>query len=263
MLKFCLIAAALCFSSFSYSQNKWLLVTEPFPPYLADELPQDGWLAELIKEALASQSITIDIEFTPWTRAIKLLESNKRTAIIGIYYSVQRAQQFYFSRPVAKAYTGLFKRKNDQYIHYDGSIESLLPYSISKGSDYLVSEAFANNTSLAITETENLVSSLRVLQLGRVDLVAGTKAVGEYWLQNHPELQTLTDIEIEYIKPHLANHYLHLTFSKSAITSALQLLQFEKGIETIIDNGVAATVMKKHGFTSSEITSYLAFLKRR
>lgn len=259
MLKLSLTLICLLYASHTYSKDKWLLVTEPFPPYFTEQLPQQGWLADLVVTALASQDIEATIEFTTWARALRLLEKNKRTALLGAYYSAEREKIFHYSRPLANSFTGLFKRKSSK-INYDGSLTSLLPYSISKGSNYIVSEDFSSEHNLAITTTNDLISSLHVLQLGRVDLVAGTKEVGEYWLNNHPQLQA--GQPIVYISPHLASHYLYIIFSKSAAQSKQQLIQLENAFNTIINNGEASQVLLRHGFSEEKTEQYLEFLKR-
>ncbi|WP_304184088.1 substrate-binding periplasmic protein [Pseudoalteromonas prydzensis] len=259
MLKLSLIVIFLLYVSQTYSQDKWLFVTEPFPPYFSDQLPQQGWLADIVVSALASQDIEATIEFTTWARAIRLLEKNKRTALLGAYFSAEREKIFHYSRPLANSFTGLFKRKSSQ-INYDGNLTSLQPYSISKGSNYIVSDGFSSEHNLAITVTDDLISSLYVLQLGRVDLVAGTKQVGEYWLNNHPQLQA--GQAIVYISPHLGSHHLYIIFAKSAAHSEQQLIQLENGLNTIINNGEAAQVLLRHGFSETSIEQYLQFLKR-
>ena len=259
MLKLFFILICLPYASHTFSQDKWLFVTEPFPPYFSEQLPQQGWLADIVVTALASQDIEASIEFTTWARALRLLEKNKRTALLGAYYSAEREKIFHYSRPLANSFTGLFKRKSSK-INYDGSLTSLQPYSISKGSNYIVSEDFSSEHNLAITATNDLISSLRVLQLGRVDLVAGTKEVGEYWLNNHPQLKT--GQSIVYIPPHLASHYLYIIFSKSAAQSKQQLMQLENGFNTIVNNGEAAQVLLRHGFSEAKTEQYLQFLKR-
>ncbi|MFU2509504.1 MAG: substrate-binding periplasmic protein [Pseudoalteromonas prydzensis] len=259
MLKLSLIVIFLLYVSQTYSQDKWLFVTEPFPPYFSDQLPQQGWLADIVVTALASQDIEATIEFTTWARAIRLLEKNKRTALLGAYFSAEREKIFHYSRPLANSFTGLFKRKSSQ-INYDGNLTSLQPYSISKGSNYIVSDGFSSEHNLAITVTDDLIRSLYVLQLGRVDLVAGTKEVGEYWLNNHPQLQA--GQAIVYISPHLGSHHLYIIFAKSAAHSKQQLIQLENGLNTIINNGEAAQVLLRHGFSETSIEQYLQFLKR-
>jgi len=261
MIKRCFLLFWLCFTHHTYSQEEWLFVTEPFPPYFAEQLPQQGWLADLTVTALASQNITASIEFTTWARAIKLVEKNKRTAVLGAYFSTEREQIFLYSRPLAHSFTGLFKRKNT-HISYDGSLASLEDYNISKGSDYIVGDEFSKQRNLTTTESKDLVSSLRVLQLGRVDLVAGTKEVGEYWLKNHSILQSDTAAEIEYIEPHLAYHHLYIVFSRSSANSEQRLSQLESGLTAIINNGEAASVLLRHGFSEAKTEQYLEFLKR-
>lgn len=101
-----------------------------------------------------------------------------------------------------------------------------------------------------------------MLQLGRVDLVAGTKEVGEYWLKNHSILQSDTAAEIEYIEPHLAYHHLYIVFSRSSANSEQRLSQLESGLTAIINNGEATSVLLRHGFSEAKTEQYLEFLKR-
>ena len=258
MLKLSFTLIGLLYASHVYSQDKWLFVTEPFPPYFSQQLPQQGWLADIVVSALATQKITVDIEYTTWARAVRLLKRKKRTAVLGAYFSTEREKEFLYSRPLAHAFTGLFKRENTK-INYDGSIASLQPYSISTGSDYVISDEFESLHNLAVTQSKDFYSSLRVLQLGRVDLVAGTKEVGEYWLNTHSELQN--GQAIVYLQPHLAYHHLYLVFSKLSEHSKRQLAQLEAGLTTIIISGEAANILARHGFSKAEQKQYLEFLK--
>jgi len=255
-----LIFVVLALNAFkAKSEQTWHIVTENFPPYFSSELPSNGWLFEITKLALKSQNINTEIEFTSWNRSLNLLEKQKKTAILGAFYSKQRSEIFDYSRPLAVAHSGLFKLKKST-INYDGSLESLLPYNICKEAGDPVSTEFSLDPRLSLTSTSNLVNSLYLLQNERVDLVAGTKEVGEYWLDHSPKLLKNEEQEIEYLPPHLAIHKLHLIVSKNNPDADEQIAQFEAGLKTIIKNGAIAKVLKKHHFSDEDIKHYLKAL---
>ena len=101
-----------------------------------------------------------------------------------------------------------------------------------------------------------------MLQQGRIDLVAGTKEVGNYWLK-HSKTKDSDDDEIEYLSPDLASHKLYLVVSKSNYRAKDYLQKFNRGINIIIKNGHIAKIMKKHNFSNEDTTKYINFLKRK
>ncbi|WP_404339174.1 transporter substrate-binding domain-containing protein [Pseudoalteromonas mariniglutinosa] len=253
-----LVVFCLFFSPVSYSQT-WQLVTEPFPPFLIDNVEQPGWLTEIVVAALATQNIQTELEYTSWVRAVKLAQKNKRTAVLGAYHTKQRANEFYYSRPLATTYTGLFKRQRDS-IMFDGSMRSLQPYSISKGEGYAVSEEFENTPDLAVTTTKDLITSLRLLQNGRVDLVAGTKEVAKYWLQHSSELNA---VAVVYLKPDLAFQHMHLIFHRSNAQAKANLVLFEQGLEQVLNNGKIEKILTNYHFSEQFIQQYTLFLSQQ
>ncbi|WP_405599647.1 MULTISPECIES: transporter substrate-binding domain-containing protein [unclassified Pseudoalteromonas] len=259
MIKLLIFIAVISMPTKVFSEQAWQIVTENYPPYFSENLPENGWLYDVTKAALKTQGINSEIEFTTWDRALKLLEKKRKTAILGAFYSVKRNEIFYYSRPLAVAHSGIFKRKQST-VNYDGSIQSLQPYSIGKEDSAFVSQEFASNTELAITSTKSLPTSLYLLQQGRIDLVAGTKEVGKYWLEHNKEI-ALGKNKIEYLSPDLAVHKLYLIVSQSSYQAKERLYKFNGGINILIKNGEIAKIMKKHHFSNEKITKYINFLK--
>ncbi|MGY8878664.1 MAG: substrate-binding periplasmic protein, partial [Pseudoalteromonas sp.] len=161
--------------------------------------------------------------------------------------------------PTAVAHSGIFKRK-ESAINFDGTVKSLTPYSIGTEDNAFVSQEFTRNTELAITSTKSLPTSLYLLQQGRIDLVAGTKEVGKYWLEHNNEVD-LDKNKIEYLLPDLASHKLYLVVSKSNYRAKEYLQKFNRGIDIIIENGSIAEIMKKHNFSNQKTAEYINFLK--
>ena len=187
MIKLLIFIVVIAIPTKVFSEQTWQIVTENYPPYFSENLPDNGWLYEITQSALKTQGINSEAEFTTWDRALKLLEKKRKTAILGAFYSLKRNEVFYYSRPLAVAHSGIFKRK-ESAINFDGTVQSLTPYSIGTEDNAFVSQEFARNTELAITSTKSLPTSLYLLQQGRIDLVAGTKEVGKYWLEHNNEV---------------------------------------------------------------------------
>lgn len=260
MIKLLIFIIVIAIPAKVFSAQTWQIVTENYPPYFSENLPNNGWLYEVAESALKTQGINSEVEFTTWARALKLLEKNRKTAILGAFYSLKRSNIFYYSRPLAVAHSGIFKRK-ESAINFDGTVESLTPYSIGVEDNAVVSQEFARNTDLAISSTKSLPTSLYLLQQGRIDLVAGTKEVGNYWLK-HSKTKDSDDDEIEYLSPDLASHKLYLVVSKSNYRAKDYLQKFNRGINIIIKNGHITKIMKKHNFSNEDTTKYINFLKK-
>ncbi|AWL12426.1 hypothetical protein HMF8227_01956 [Saliniradius amylolyticus] len=234
----------------------WRITTEPFPPYFAPNLKNQGWLSEVTLTALKEQGIEAQIEFVQWSRAMKLAQSGQRTAVLGAYYKQSRASQFLYSVPVAESHTGLIQRRNGK-LSFNGELTSLKPYVISKGENYAVSEAFDNAPFLSITRTRDLPTSLYMLLRGRVELVAGTHEVAKYWLSHDDRLTELGGLKkVEFIKPELATHRLYLIFPIVDAESEQRRKTFAIGMKKLANSDELTDILSRHGFSLSEQQQY-------
>ena len=239
--------------SFSINSQTWQLVTEPFPPYFIGEQSKPGWLHEVIVAALKTQGQKASIEYTHWARALKLATRHKRVAVLGAFYTKQRARDFTYSPSLATAHTVLFKRV-DSKITYTGSLYSLKPYTISKGEDYVVSEQFEHHPNLSVTTTSSLIESLLLLKHGRVDLVAGTKEVALYWLDNSERLQQAKQTELEIVTPYLATQHLHVITDKNHPQAELFQQSLSLGLKAITASGKLLEILKHYKLNEKEIS---------
>ncbi len=240
--------------SFSVHSQTWQLVTEPYPPYFINNKSEPGWLHEVIIAALKSQKHQATIEYTHWARALKLAKRHKRVAVLGAFYTEQRAREFSYSQPLATAHTVLFKQAGKD-ITFTGSLYSLKPYTISKGEDYVVSDEFEQHPELTITTTDSLIESLLLLKHGRVDLVAGTKEVALYWLDKSERLQQAKQTELEIISPYLATQYLHVITKKDHPHAELFQQSLYLGVQSLKNSGKLDEIFKSYELSAEEIAS--------
>ena len=62
------------------NQETIRITTGQWPPYLDENRPDGGFLAQIIREAFASQDIDVEFSFFPWSRALALVKSREYQA---------------------------------------------------------------------------------------------------------------------------------------------------------------------------------------
>lgn len=74
-------AAIVCASALQ-AQEVWLVTSLEWPPFSGKNLPEGGAGIAVLREALATQGVRLEVEFYPWTRAL-ITAKNPRYA--GVY----------------------------------------------------------------------------------------------------------------------------------------------------------------------------------
>ncbi|WP_232007036.1 hypothetical protein [Pseudoalteromonas carrageenovora] len=95
MFRVLLFIVLAFYANTAKSEQTWHIVTENFPPYFSEELPNNGWLFEITKLALKSQNINTEIEFTSWNRSLNLLEKQKKQLFLVLFIQSKEAKFLY------------------------------------------------------------------------------------------------------------------------------------------------------------------------
>ena len=212
------------------------------PPYMGRDLPNQGFLAAVVQEAMKRQGINSETSIVPWARAIKAVKTGQHPIILGVFFTQERTEYLAFSNPVHFNQTGLFSLKSNK-IRYQ-NLEDLSPYKIGvvRGSSYgeQFDKASFLNKYEVIKDTQNTDMLLR----GRLDLFAGSIDVQWYLIGLHAADGT---DKIETLKPVLSSRALHIGFSKFHPGFKTLLKQFNAGLASMIKDGSLHKLGKKHG----------------
>lgn len=183
---FCNPAAAIELSSLEW------------PPYSGAELPGQGALPQLLRQALGSQSEALLIRFQPWNRAVK--SASDDPFVVGYFPEYKAADlPCLYSDSIGTSRLGLAHR-SDMTLKWE-QLEELARYRIGVVSGYRNSPEFDALVAAGKLKVEAAVSDeLNLLKLlyGRLDLVVIDEQVMQYWLQQEPSLR---------------NHATRLTFA--------------------------------------------------
>lgn len=87
-------------SSFSLYAERIVLVSSNYHPHYAEDLPQQGAVTEIVRQAFALQGIQIDVVFMPFGRAIYESKQGNYTGLIAAWYDDERVEHFLYSQPM-------------------------------------------------------------------------------------------------------------------------------------------------------------------
>jgi polar amino acid transport system substrate-binding protein len=238
------LIVTLYYSASCFAGKRFTFVTVNFPPYYSENLPEKGWVSEIVKKALEIQGYRVDIEFMAWEEALENTREGYNDGLLGAYHTRERAQQYYFSAPIAQARIGFFKRK-DVNISFQ-EVTELKGYKIGMIKGYATSKSFDSADYLNKIEVNNLNEGLIKLFNKEIDLMADSQAVGKYQLKLLEKRYPGISQKIKFIKPVLAINKLYVAISKKTTNAYRKLMDFNKGLRKLYMKGSFRRIKKKH-----------------
>ncbi|KZN53241.1 substrate-binding periplasmic protein [Pseudoalteromonas luteoviolacea] len=159
------------------------IVTLEYPPYqyLENNTPK-GVGVEIVTEVFKRLNQPITIQFLPWGRAIRELQSGHADGIFTIYFSKTRERTMLYSEEVLIMQSVSIFTKKDTDIKLNGNIRELsemrvgLVRNVSYGRQ--IDAAIKSGVIDQIVETNSGTQSFKLLLADRVDVVISNKLGG-------------------------------------------------------------------------------------
>jgi len=242
---FFLIVTLLYSASGFAAGKRFTFITVDFPPYYGAELPNNGWVSEVVKTALEIQKYEVEFKFSSWTDALEYTGGGDYDALLGAYRTNERTKNYFFSAPIGQVRTGFFKKKGTDIKFTE--LPELKDYKIGVVKGYATSKKFDAADYLKKIPVGNLDEGLKMLYEGKLDLMADSKSVGNYRLTEFLEkdIPGVAD-SIEFIQPVLAMNKIYIAISKKATNAQTKLIDFNKGLRKIYRNGDFKKIKQKH-----------------
>lgn len=231
----------LIFTFMLFSQEKLVLATDPFEPFYGPELPNSGYLTEIVIEAFKLEGIEVVVEFVPWKRAYELAQSGHYDGLLGAFYTEEREQYFVYTNPVVLNKVALFSKK-DLEIEYK-TLDQLSKYRIGIVRDYSYSEDFDMALYLDKFESPSPSKNINLLINDRVEIIAGSEPVTGHILKE--EYASWVE-EVEVIG-YLSQRWLHVLISKKNSDANYYIKKFNNGLNKIKMSGEYKKILEKHG----------------
>ncbi len=219
------------------------LATLDWEPYIGRDLKDNGYVAEIVREAFRRKGYTVKIKFLPWARVLKMAKDGKVDGYFPEYYSAERENEFLFSNEFPGGPLGFFKRK-DSDISYN-KLTDLKPYRIGVVRGYVNTKEFDAADYLKKEPALDDLTNIKKLLAGRIDLLVADKFVGldllERNLSNHVG-------DIEFVQPALELKPLYVCFPRTLSASQMYNKVFNAGLKEIKEDGTLDKILTKHGF---------------
>nr|WP_243578529.1 hypothetical protein [Shewanella xiamenensis] len=90
LINLSLVLLLLGLPSRSFAGRDLNLVATNYPPFYADSLPEQGGVAQVVKEAFKRQGYNASVKFYPFARAALLVKTGQADGIIGLWYRKER-----------------------------------------------------------------------------------------------------------------------------------------------------------------------------
>jgi len=216
--------------------------SDPWPPFVDSENPNDGLSLEIIRAAYATQGYEVKTEYVPWARAETGVKEGFYDIIPNTWLTTKRTEYLYYSQPYLFNNIKFIKLKDDEFEYED--LESLNEKVVGVIRGYGYGDAFLNDENFIRDDANDLITNIRKLLIGRIDLTLEDEIVARIILER--EDPTLLD-QIEFVKKPLSVQALYITSGYSNPRHIEFIDAFNKGLEIIINNGTYDKILENYG----------------
>lgn len=240
--RFVITLIALLFVSFlfplSAQQKVVTLASLDWEPYIGQNLPGNGYCAQIATEAFKRSGYTVKISFLPWERAVQESKAGHYDGLFPEYYDTGRKADYVYSDSFPGGPVGFMKRK-DKAITFKG-LQDLKPYTIGIVRGYVNTAEFDAASYLKKDASESDDINLQKLYSKRLDLIFIDKYVGQYLMKT--KFPTYLG-EIEFINPPLEEKPLYIVFSKKGNDTEAKRKAFNDGLKSMQSDGTLKKIV--------------------
>lgn len=223
------------------------LATAEWPPYLGEQLPEQGALAVLLNKAFADEGYRVELEFFPWARTL-LLVREPASGFDGYavdYFSDQVARDYLLSQPVATSPLVLAERAGNPLSWQSGS--DLARYRLGLVTGYIntadIDRRVANGEIRAEFVSDDL-GNLRILAAGRIDAAVIDSRVLSWLSRADPQLRERGEI-LRVSGEVLEEKALYACFRRSVRGEQLRAV-LDRGLKKVSARAVIDDYLRRH-----------------
>lgn len=212
-------------------------------PYIGTEMPREGYVAEVVKEAFTAGNYSTSFQYMPWARVVAMSKAGQFDFYFPEYYAEELKEDFLVSDPFPGGPLVFFQKKGSNITYT--KLQDLKSYKIGVVRGYVNTPEFDSADYLNKEEvTEDLHNFLKLLA-GRIDLVVADKYVGLHLLRSQISDRAQ---EVEVLEPPLGLNDLYVCFPKKTKDAEKRLKAFNQGLKQLKESGRLQKIMSDQGF---------------
>ena len=231
-----------------YAQDKIQLTTSEWEPYLGAGLPNQGYVAELIKRVYEVVDRDVELIFLPLARAKRKAREGVVDGFAPIEHAFKEDKKFLFSDPYPGDYVGLLRRKNENTHAVKALASPLQTLQALKGANFGVLlgsySAYSLDASLNLSKVVKHTQLLDLLFRDRIDYAIIDKyTAADLMVTKQPHLIGA----FEFISPPLWQNDFRVAFSKKRPSAQKNRADFNLGLKLLQRQGEVEKIASKHG----------------
>lgn len=212
-------------------------------PYYGPNLPQEGALMQIVREAFATQDLEIATTYLPWSRVMAEARKGLFDGVIGMYYTEERAKDFLYSDPILTVRTGLISNASRDIPKRFDRLEDLDAYTFSVLKDNAVSPAF-RNAPLRKNKLYSQAAQVRSIFGERGSDIAAASNI-DVFLHAARELG-LEQADFRIHEPLLAQHEVHLATARALPKAEAIIATFNRGLAELREDERISAILERH-----------------
>ena len=227
-----------------YAQDKTIrFVTLNWEPYYGKTLPNNGYCSDIVRSACKRAGYEISIDFVPWKRAVYETKNHYFDALLGLFYSTERAEWLLYSEPFSESEMVLFSLQGREITW--STLEDLKPYRIGIEHGYSYSPEFDKADFLQKMSVRKLELNIKKLLEERIDLIAASRKSLLFWVNTHqPEIRR----QLRIVPKPISSNKLYVAFPKELPNANAYVKAFNEGLRQIRADQTYAAILENHGF---------------
>ncbi len=238
----CLLAGLTSSLSAFAADKEVLLLTSEYPPWHSEQLPQQGIIPRIVREAFARSGYRVSFRFRPFARSLREAKAGLADGIVSLWYSKDRARYFLFSDPLTANLIGFIGQMQEPFD--PDRLATLRSRRIGIVRDYDNPVSFRQAALNTETTTDD-AQSVAMLVSGRLDLILIDRATGLYLLRrNHPDKIG----NFHWLSPPLEQRQQFIGFSRRAENHQQKLQAFNRGLAALKAKGRIEAILHEEGY---------------
>jgi polar amino acid transport system substrate-binding protein len=158
--------------------REWLVVGTTFPQVYEQNAAGDftGLAPAVLRQLAAELGEGLHFELYPWVRAQRMVELGQADILVGPYRTAEREARFAFAAQPFYQDRIVFYARRDQAPLWNGAYPSLQGKRVAVVRGWIYGSQFEKaRTQLRPITVESVRNGLRMLQAGRIDLLASNQ----------------------------------------------------------------------------------------
>ncbi|OMH31864.1 hypothetical protein BGP75_16645 [Motiliproteus sp. MSK22-1] len=212
--------------------DKLVAVQNPWPPYLGPELEGQGLSGQIVREALRRQGHELEIRFLPWARALRMVKNGGADLLVAAWWTQERSEYLRFSEPYVQNNLKFIKRKSDSF-EYAG-LQSLSGKRLGLIRSYGYGDELTNAKNYHKVVNLDLVSNIRMLLAGRIDLTLEDELVARYTMYQEDPVLLNT---VSFTERALNSKWLYVASGLRHPKNKEYVAAFNRGLKSMQEDG--------------------------